>query len=265
MSNAIDNQNPLVSIMMPSANDRDMVTKSILLFFNTATNPDDIEVILRIDNEAGRSQEWINDIRLCAGHARHLQIKVMSGPQKYGYCSIPQFFDEIAATAKGEFLLGACDDITDINKGWDDNVRNWKGKCVFLTDIAEAGTHYWDFWVIHRKIFELVETISITNYCNYFFEIYETYLPELVKKAGFKINHRPTAEFGYAAAGGLGLNCDNITAEDYRLNKDDYFPNQEGTKMEHFIKHYVPRVGQFVKDNPEFNPNVKEIVDEAVS
>ena len=263
MSKIIKNNNPLVSVIMSSHNEADMVQTTLNKFFDRATNPDEIEIILRIDDEAERSQDWINSIRLCAGVERQMQITIISGPREYGYCSIPDNQKECAAVSKGEFIFGACDDIDDIDQGWDDNIRKWKGKCVLLTNIAEENTHLWDFWAFHRKIFELTETIAIVEYSNYHYPIYDKHTPQLVKNAGFKLWHQPTANFGLSSA--QGQHCARIEDPNYKLNKDPYFENQEGDKWEHFAKHYVSKVIDFVKNNPEYDPNLEEIVNEDIS
>ena len=257
MSNITKNQTPLLSVCMSSHNEFEILKRTINTFFDRASNPDDIEILIRIDDEANRSKKWIDDVRTCAGLKRHMQIIIVTGPQNYGYCSVPDNITEMAKLSTGEFIGCMADDYKDIDQGYDKHLQKWKGKCVLLTQIAEQNTHRWDTPIVHRKIFELTETMSICEFANYHYDVFDREVPELVKDGGFTVYHTPTAEFGLNCS--LGLQCNFIKDDDYRLNKDDdYYPNQEGSKWDHFIKHYISKVKQFVIDNPEFDPNIGE-------
>ena len=61
--------------------------------------------LIRIDKEARRSEGWIEEISNYNDGKYYDRIKVIVGPQLYGYCSIQTYLDEMASIAKGTFFF----------------------------------------------------------------------------------------------------------------------------------------------------------------
>ena len=246
----IEHGNILLSITIASNRDKETLIRCIKYIFEKASDPTRIEVLVRIDYEANRSKDWIESVRMIYGGVHKDRIRILEGPQLFGYCSATIFNAEMAAVCRGEFVMVYNDDITDITEHYDVKLEPYIGKIVLFGGIAPGGTHHWDFPIIHKLIYDITETMSLQCFGNYHWDLFDQHAPELVRSLDISCDHRPISNFG--ANSGLGLRCEDIEDPEYRLNKSLYFENQEGTKEEHFVKHYIAKVKQYVSENKSY-------------
>jgi len=230
----------LVSVMLPSTRKKELVLNTLEKCFNVS-NKEDIEVIIRIDDEAKRSKEWIEEIRNFDEGKYYDRIKVIVGPQLWGYCSVPTFLNEMAEIASGEFFFTINDDIDNITENYTEHIRKHSGKVCILTTRVGHTDHQFDFPIIHRKIWEMTGTMSIAPYANYHYQEFDTYIPEIVIDTEIKIEHKPQSEFGTNIS--LGLHCNEIPDEDYIFNKKTTMMNGEKiNRVEYFVNNVLNKL-----------------------
>tara|TARA_B100000287_G_scaffold432690_1_gene492561 strand:+ start:3490 stop:4257 length:768 start_codon:yes stop_codon:yes gene_type:complete len=230
----------LVSVMFPSTRGKKAIIKTLDKCFNVS-NKEEVEVIIRIDDTAKRSKEWIEEIRNFDGGKHYERIKFIVGPKLWGYCSVPTFLNEMAEIASGEFFFTINDDIDDITENYTEKIKKFSEKVVLLTTQVGEYQHKFDFPIIHRKIWEVTETMSIAPFANYHYSEFDTYIPEIVKNSEIIIEHTPQSEFGTNIS--LGLHCDNIEDEDYIFNKKTMvIDGKEVNRVEYFVENKLNKL-----------------------
>lgn len=100
----------MISVLLPSRSRKMKLDQAIESLLDNAVNPDNVEIIVRIDDDE-------SDLY---GIVEHAQMVV--GP-RFGYAGLHQYENQLAALAKGEWFLLFGDDATMQTVGWDEIVR----------------------------------------------------------------------------------------------------------------------------------------------
>ena len=124
----VEHNNILLSVAIASNRDQEILIKCIQNIFDRAAEPSRVEVLVRIDFEAKRSHGWIQDVVMMDGGKHRDRIRVLEGPQRFGYCSCSQFYAEMVEHSKGEFIMVYNDDIADITQDFDNQLVPYIGK-----------------------------------------------------------------------------------------------------------------------------------------
>lgn len=100
-----------VSVLICSRGRPDSFLKTCGSLFFNAKDPDNVEVICRIDYS---DPEFFTYVGVAAGN-----IHVIGGPRFSGYASYPLFMDECAIASKGKILMLFGDDMQMQTQNWD--------------------------------------------------------------------------------------------------------------------------------------------------
>ena len=145
----------LVSILLPSRQRGQMVLKSIKSLYDTATHPDKIQLLLKIDSDDIDSYiPILGDISKITNN----NYKLVISDKLEGYFSLNVHYNDLCGVSNGEFLLLWNDDALMDTQDWDATIQNYTNKlCVIQT----SNNHFpWIFPFIHTKLYELCGYLS---------------------------------------------------------------------------------------------------------
>jgi len=108
--NPADILQPYISILCPTRQRPDRLSKMVESCLNTADNPEQIEFVLYIDDDD--EVPTINN--------KFANISIISGPRIW----LSGMHNACASVAQGEILMWAADDICFVTSGWDTEVMN---------------------------------------------------------------------------------------------------------------------------------------------
>ncbi len=183
---------------------REEVSGVVKFLYNKAYTPEDVEVIVRIDEEDSKGQDYIDNIS-----GIHKNVRVIVGKKMWGYCSAPDMHKEIYEEMKGEFLFILNDDITDITKGWDSVIRSFSGTMTLLSTSNDK--NIFDFGIYPKKFIEVNGRLQYSCFMNWDLQAWYKYFPELIvclSQEDLYVAHTPSA--GYGGAVSLGLHCEGL-------------------------------------------------------
>lgn len=154
----------LVSILLSTRERFDLMIKSITSLYENASDPSQIELLLKLDND--NFEEYTK--RMDEIYQITTNVKIVISDRRDGYDSLHLFLNELAGISEGEFLFVWNDDAEMVSEGWDDYVAEHSGKlCVLQIDnnhfsypeLIEHGVYI--FPIIHRKYYEILNHISL--------------------------------------------------------------------------------------------------------
>ena len=137
----------MISILVPSRERPELLERSI-----ASLGPGDLEVLVRVDDD---------DPRL--GDYRRLFPGAIVGPH-HGYAALHHYYNELAARARGDWLVIWNDDSLMETANWIEIVRSFDGKLVVLN--PDTNHDNWDidmnvFPIFPRRIVELIGHVSL--------------------------------------------------------------------------------------------------------
>jgi len=153
----------LISILLPTRKRFELMLKSIESLFKTATNPDEIEILLKLDID--NYEEYLD--RIDEVYALTTNLKIVISDRHQGYDSLHLFLNELAGVSSGEFLLVWNDDATMLSNGWDDYIMEHTGKICVIQMKNNHFSKYGIFPIIHRKFYEILNHISLNPHSDY--------------------------------------------------------------------------------------------------
>lgn len=108
----------LISVLCPSRDRPAELLDSIGSLITQAARPEMTEILLALDPGDDAGHAAVSRIL-----DRVPQVSGWTAPQRYGYAQIHRYFNELAARARGEWLMLWNDDALMLTPGWDDIVR----------------------------------------------------------------------------------------------------------------------------------------------
>jgi|TARA_B110000196_G_C21130522_1_gene658208 hypothetical protein len=273
----------LITFSIPSIRELKVITHCVRDLYEKADDPENIEVIVRLDEEDNRDEGFINNIKGSAGEYKD-NVKVIVGKKMYGYCSGTDMNKEIIDIMKGEWLFIYNDDCTSITKGYDSVVKKYNGKMVLLSTKNECNLY--DFGIYPKKFIEVNGRLQYSCYTNWDMETWQKYFPELFvlldndhQKYGLvQIDHKATAGHGMGVS--LFLHCGSLHTrpgyEDYpwsRLHLGlDGEVRTSDDQPKGLNKWYkicmvdIPNMKTWLRENPEWiqegqNPDDWEVIE----
>jgi hypothetical protein len=142
---------PFVSVLLPSRSRPAHLTAAIDSLVDTATDPSSIEFLVRIDDD----QTGLYERAL-----RRDRVVTLVGPHGNGYDDLHLMYNQLAAAARGKWLLQFNDDMRMMTRAWD-------------SALAELKTH---------------PTVALVNPCNQFGQIAPIH-PFILKAGIDEIGH----------------------------------------------------------------------------
>lgn len=107
---------PVCSVLIPTRGRPQVLLATIDSFLRTATEPERIEVILRVHDDDEETRSLLS--RKLLNH-----VRVVIGDSEDGYGSTDKFINCLAAVANGDWLFPAADEFTMLTSGWDNLIR----------------------------------------------------------------------------------------------------------------------------------------------
>jgi len=273
----------LITFSIPSIRELKVITHCVRDLYEKADDPENIEVIVRLDEEDNRDEGFINNIKGSAGEYKD-NVKVIVGKKMYGYCSGTDMNKEIIDIMKGEWLFIYNDDCTSITKGYDSVVKKYNGKMVLLSTKNECNLY--DFGIYPKKFIEVNGRLQYSCYTNWDMETWQKYFPELFvlldndhpKDGLVQIDHKATAGHGMGVS--LFIHCGSLHTkpgyEDYpwsRLHLGlDGEVRTSDDQPKGLNKWYkicmvdIPNMKTWLRENPEWiqegqNPDDWEVIE----
>lgn len=112
------NFNMLCSAIIPTRRRVERLRKTIGSLKQTASRPQDIEVVVRVDSDDSQTIAQIPALD------NGLGVKAVIGPRLSGYRSMGQFVTEAVDVAAGKWVFLIDDDAWLEGQGWDDQLRS---------------------------------------------------------------------------------------------------------------------------------------------
>lgn len=145
-----------ISVLLPTRGRVGALISSIRSLLDNFSNDNSIEILLRFDDDDLNTAESVK--RLIGNEER---IHFCIG-QKYGYRGLHRYTNELAASARGDWLILFSDDALMQTKDWDKEIEKYNGQMVFLDTVAQD----MHFPIIPRKVFDVLGHISLSTHCD---------------------------------------------------------------------------------------------------
>lgn len=161
---------PLISFLIPTRGRPESIQHAIKTAYNLAKDKNSIEFLVRTDDDNEVTNKLIPNLEY---HYKD-QIKFIVGPRGNGYADLHLMVNELAAQAKGDWLLLFADDAEIVTPNWDQVVLNLstfskpigvQDVCLLLFD-QEGDPNSYSFCALRRKAFELLGYYSPFPHCD---------------------------------------------------------------------------------------------------
>ena len=119
----------LVSVLMPTRGPQEGLIKALSSLRSTATNWDEVEILLRVDNDDWRRIDLIPELESRFG------ARVIVGPRGIGYLDMGRFVDDLLAVADGKWSWLFDDD------SWVQG--NWQSQLQTMTPERAVNAQYY--------------------------------------------------------------------------------------------------------------------------
>jgi hypothetical protein len=132
----------ICSILMPTRGRPDRLEKAIDSLYNSVSDLDQIEIILKLDND---------DLQSFTGLKNLKHSKIIVGPRKNGYDSLGDFYQEMADLAVGKWVWIFNDDVTiefsKTEKSWEQQLLEFSSDGIIIhpecfTIYNQVNMHY---------------------------------------------------------------------------------------------------------------------------
>ena len=105
----------LVSVMVPSRGRPDRLRSTLANIRDTASHPERVEILVRLDDDDTPSLDIKDGLHAECAPCR---LRVLVEPRGKGYDDIHRFFNEMAARAKGDYVMVFGDDGRFVTSNW---------------------------------------------------------------------------------------------------------------------------------------------------
>jgi hypothetical protein len=143
----------LISVIMPTRKRVSALLTSIDELVSLAKNPDDIEILLKVDSDDEDTLKilpWLPP-----------QVKTLIYPRMRGYADLHIFQNDLAKIAQGKWLWIYNDDCVIKTQNWDEVISNYGDKFVVIN--PEAHTGHPCFPIVPRRLFEWWGHLSLSR------------------------------------------------------------------------------------------------------
>ena len=158
-----------ISILLPTRERPELVTKSIVSLLGNAKDPTRIEVLIAIDDDDIVSQHFFksNAWYDVANAFPGTQFDVFQ-TQRYGYLGLFRYVNFLAKQSTGDFLMFWNDDATMLTEDWDKSIDANKDYFGLLRMPCINHQHPFAlFPIIPRKWVDLFGCVSLVNHSDW--------------------------------------------------------------------------------------------------
>lgn len=172
--------NKICSVLIPSRKRYEYLYASVEKLINTASNPENIEILIRIDND---DKDTISKI---ATFPKDWNIMWVVGNRYDGYKDLHIMFDELCRLSTGEFYWLWNDDVIVKSDGWDDVLREFINKLCVIRTMHRTWTDGYEVPIVSKMIYNITGHFSLFTYN----DDYIHHLIEEIKKEYFNFDIR---------------------------------------------------------------------------
>ena len=158
-----------ISILLPTRGRVEAVKKSVLSIINHSIEPENIEILYRIDDDDEDTLSHVEELKTL-----HTHTQILIAPRYEGYQSLHIFTNELCAISTGKWLWLWNDDAKVMTKGWDlifDDLKAQQREPA-LIQIGEKKMYSPEsqnlfvspFPIINRKVYEKLGHFSASYY-----------------------------------------------------------------------------------------------------
>jgi len=152
-----------VSVLLPTRGRTEAVKSSIQSLLETAIEPENIEILFRLDDDDDTDPEELQSL--------HTHVKIITGPRLNGYQSLDIFYNELCEIATGEWLFLWNDDAIMLSDCWDlflmEECQN-----KLLVQVGEESMYSEEsttlftspFPIVNRKVHDILGHFSLSYY-----------------------------------------------------------------------------------------------------
>lgn len=151
---------PKISMLLPARGRPTYLKESVMSVFDLAAKPDDVEVIVRLDDNDPFLQD---EIRVLQAWPKHVQVYT---GERLGYSRMHLYYEGLAERAQGKWIHLWNDDIVAATKDWDLLLDEAPAFSVQFPrrDVCEHADP--TLPVVGRGIYEAMGHLSQNAYCD---------------------------------------------------------------------------------------------------
>jgi hypothetical protein len=145
----------MISILLPTRERFENCSQTIISFFENVRNPDNIEFIIRCDND---DLLFLEKLHLLPYFNR---LKIIIGDRERGYIDLHLFYNEMLKISTGKYVMPINDDLICKTKYFDDIILSKPIEDIKIY-IGKNNNHYqgWYFPIINKKILDEIGYLS---------------------------------------------------------------------------------------------------------
>jgi hypothetical protein len=152
--------NSTISVLLPTRGRREVLKSSLESLISKATDPENVELLLGIDEDDEGAREYIE--QEIAPMLREYKVECRANIFKpLGYENLHVYVNTLAGNASGEWLFFWNDDGIMVTDGWDDVIRSYTGQFKLLAPRDNHDGHpYAIFPIVPRDWYTLIDHLS---------------------------------------------------------------------------------------------------------
>lgn len=181
---------PEVSVLIASRGRSDRLGATLEHLLLQASGVVKVEVLLRTDDDDAATLER-PAYADAAAHAlgAGFDVNFCTGPRGRGYSDLHLFYDQMAAAARGQWLLLYGDDVEMVTHHWDLRVARSEPRTVLDCGVASA-PH--EFPCVHRSLVEAVGHVALNaHFDTWWYELSRACYTS--RDAGVRVKHAPSS------------------------------------------------------------------------
>jgi len=172
-----------ISVLIPTRNRFDELSKTISSIMDNAKHKDQIEIILRVDDDDTPFTSRIHELPYASN------IKIKSGPRYDGYRSLDIFLNELYSIASGQWLFMPGDDCRVRTKDWDLLLEPFEGQPVCLNHLpALPHRDRWYFPILSSMIPQVLGYVARYSFYDGYIYKYSS-LAGIIRNIDLDIHH----------------------------------------------------------------------------
>ena len=153
-----------VSVLLPTRGRIEPVKKSVQSLLDTAIEPENIEILFRLDDDDDTDPEELQSL--------HSHVKIITGPRLKGYQSLDKFYNELCEIATGEWLFLWNDDAVMLSDCWDlflleeceNKLLVQVGEEAMFSNLNPMECFTSPFPIMNKRYYEILGHFSLSYY-----------------------------------------------------------------------------------------------------
>lgn len=155
----------MISMLLPARGRTANLYASVDSVYSLASHPENVEVLVRMDDDDKCLQDEQVVLADIAKHVGRDLVRVEVGP-RLGYARMHEYYNDLAARARGDWLFIWNDDIEMLTEGWDEKIADAPLFSVQFPRRDMRDTTDYTLPVVGRPVYESVGHLSLNAYCD---------------------------------------------------------------------------------------------------